>query len=176
MLNLSFIRAFLAASLPFPSIFPKCREQNYFLLLYQKKFYNSFPIIFPISIKYYFLITFSLYFFILYYFINDFQVSLSHSWLTLSVSQVSGARNRISVTLAHFWCQAFQFRFLLQFRHLPPTYISSNLSSISPMATYSYTILYSSQRSVEMVLALAFAIVELWGCFAHGSCWAHNCH
>jgi hypothetical protein len=46
------LRAFLAASLPFPSIFPTCKEQNYFLLPYEKIPHNSFSLPFPISLKY----------------------------------------------------------------------------------------------------------------------------
>jgi hypothetical protein len=45
-------RAFIAASLPFPSIFPKCREQNYFLVPYEKIPHNSFLLPFHISLKY----------------------------------------------------------------------------------------------------------------------------
>jgi len=59
---------------------------------------------------------------------------------------------------------SFPVGFLLQSRHLPPIYIyiyfrHGNPSSVSPMATYSYTSQYTSQRSVAMVLALASAIV-----------------
>jgi hypothetical protein len=44
-------RAFLAGSLPFPVIFPTCREQKHFLLPNQKISHNSFPLLFHISLK-----------------------------------------------------------------------------------------------------------------------------
>jgi hypothetical protein len=41
----------------FPTIFPKYKEQNYFLLPYQKTFYSSFPSFFLISFPSFFLIS-----------------------------------------------------------------------------------------------------------------------
>jgi hypothetical protein len=61
------LRAFLAASLPFPTIFPMYREQKHFLLPNQKNSHSSFLLLFPISIKYYFLIF--IYYFLLFFFV-----------------------------------------------------------------------------------------------------------
>jgi hypothetical protein len=72
--DLTPLRAFLAASFPFPSIFPRYREQNYFLLPYQKILHSSFPSFFPISLKYYFL----LFTFFFFYSSLFFSLSLSH--------------------------------------------------------------------------------------------------
>jgi hypothetical protein len=80
------VRTFLTASLPFPSIFPRYREQNYFLLPYQKIFHSSFPSFFPISLKYYFLL------FTFFFFIHLFS-SLSPCLIFSVLTQTLSHRN-----------------------------------------------------------------------------------
>jgi hypothetical protein len=75
-INWSYFTTSLEHSQQLPVLFPTFNNPNYFLLPYVKIQYNNFPKCFPISLKYYFL-----FYFLLFYSFNLLnKLSLSPSY------------------------------------------------------------------------------------------------